>query len=95
MNHFTLISRITLGVICTLFSFQSLMAQCEGVFTKDRTAGSVQLLETKRQHLVVRGDREYVIELLNSERGLLGRFTSDGGEVLEQGVKLSRRRRKA
>jgi len=65
--------------------FTALNAQnCEGQIAENKHVGGTQILKSKVQTLVVRGNYTYSIELGHNEKGILARFYSKGGVEFNQ-----------
>lgn len=61
----------------------SVVAQCPFI-KENKVVGDYQQLKSNEQSLVIRGDYSYLLQFVNSNKGITGRMISEAGVALEQ-----------
>ena len=70
------------GLVCCFWA-STASAQCTSII-ENKMVGDYQLLKTKEQAIVFRGDYSYFIQFTNGQKGIIARFVSEAGVSLEQ-----------
>ncbi len=72
----------------SLASSQVMAQNCAGIIVEDKVIGSMHLLRSSPQTIVVRGTYTYSIDLRNDNAGIVARVYSKGGELFNQNDEL-------